>query len=345
MFNRIFVNMKRHFPATHVILPSSCEGRRAAFYLAVEEYVAEELPADSYFFTWQIGPTVVMGRNQVAHQEVNLDFCRKEGIDVIRRRSGGGAIFADERNIMTSLITEDSPVESLFQEYAEAVADTLRKLGAPALVSGRNDIIIKSKAEETGNKVCGNAFYKKANRCIAHGTMLYDTNPQLMEGALHPDINKLESKGVKSVRSRIGLLKDYLDFGVEELRKQLQNMLCDHSVSLTTEDVRHIEELEQRYYLPDYLYGTSNHADIIRKGRIEGVGTLEIRIQLNGSLIGNIELNGDYFAIGNAQTALNDTLFGIPYTPEAVSKAIYKNHPESFIRGLSARDLLTILNN
>ena len=114
-----------HFPACYVAFPEGYEFRRAAFYLAAEEYVARTLPEGNYLFTWRLRPTVVMGRNQVAHQEIDLDFCRQHGIDIIRRKSGGGAIFADERNIMVSLITGAGPVESLFAEYSRCVSDCL----------------------------------------------------------------------------------------------------------------------------------------------------------------------------------------------------------------------------
>lgn len=332
--------MKNHFPATFVQLPPETEGRRAAFYLAAEEYIADALPQGSYFFTWQISPTVVMGRNQVMHQEIDLDFCRHEGIDVIRRRSGGGAIFADERNIMTSLITEFCPVEPLFHEYAEAVAEALRSLGAPAQVSGRNDITL----EENGGKICGNAFYQKTDRCIAHGTMLYDTNPRLMEGALHPDLLKLKQKGVKSVRSRVGLLKDYLStIDVRTLREKLRTLLCDRTVALTDGDVRHIEQQEQRYYLPDYLYGSSAHADIIRRQRIEGCGTVELHISLSGSLILDVCLAGDYFCLGDADTAFRTTFTGLPFTPDRLTQAIRQHHPEQCIRGLTEEALIGLL--
>lgn len=327
-----------HFPSCYVELPPETEGRRAAFYLAAEEYVAEHLPQGSYFFTWQLGPTVVMGRNQVMHQEVDVDFCHREGIDIIRRRSGGGAIFADERNIMTSLITEACPVEPLFNEYATAVAQALQQVGAPAMVAGRNDIVL-----ENGAKVCGNAFYKKTGRCIAHGTMLFDTNPRLMEGALHPDISKLEQKGVKSVRSRVGLLKDYLTFDVGTLRMTLRALLTDRTIRLDDEDVRHIEHIEQRYYEPEYFYGSSIHSDQVRSRRIPGCGLLELHFQLSGSLISDVRLQGDYFDLGQAQAQFALTFKGKAFTPEGLHQAIREHHPERSIRGLSEENLVAIL--
>ena len=193
------------FPATFVELPPHCDGERAAFYLAVEEYVASHMPEGSYLFTWQLSPTVVMGRNQDAEAEIDLAFCKAEGIDVIRRKSGGGSIFADRGNIMTSLVTREGAVEELFHEYACNMAECLSRLGAEVEVSGRNDICMKG-----GGKICGNAFYHMAKRNIVHGTMLYDTDARMMRGALTPERAKLMSKGVKSVESRIALLKDAL---------------------------------------------------------------------------------------------------------------------------------------
>lgn len=331
---------KPHFPACFVELPPETEGRRAAFYLAAEEYIAEEFPADDYFFTWQLGPTVVFGRNQSIRQEVDLDFCRREGIDVIRRRSGGGAIFADRHNIMTSLVTETEAVEPLFKEYAEAVASALRQLGAPAVVSGRNDTVL-----EGGGKICGNAFYHKKNRCIAHGTMLYDTNTRLMEGALHPEASKLKEKGVKSVRSRVGLLKDFLPFGVDELRRQLPLLLCNRTIALTDADVQKIEKLEQRYYEPEYFYGNSAHADIVRSARIEGCGQIGLHFRLHGNTVEAVELTGDFFVLADAGKAFNACFAGRPFTHESLVKAISEHHPERSIRGLTVEGLIRILDN
>ena len=339
--------MSSHFPACFVELPPQCEGRRAAFYLAAEEYIAENLPEDSYFFTWQIGSTVVMGRNQVAQQEVNLDFCHRNGIDVCRRRSGGGAIFADERNIMTSLVTEGCAVEPLFQEYAEAVASALRKLGAPTEVSGRNDIVIRGEwnMENGERKICGNAFYHKINRNIAHGTMLYDTNPELMEGALHPEESKLEQRGVKSVRSRVGLLKDYLPFGVETLRQQLRLLLCNRSITLSAADVCEIERLEQRYYEEDFTLHaplSTLHSQISR--RIPGCGLVELYFTLHDGIIRDVQLTGDFFSLSDVQKAFKEALTGIPFTPEALTEAIRLHHPECSIRGLDETGIINLLS-
>ena len=330
--------MEQHFPACFVELPSHTEHRRAPFYLAAEEYIAQTLPVGNYLFSWQLGPTVVMGRNQVAHQEVDLDFCRREGIDVVRRKSGGGAIFADSRNIMWSLITGEGAVEPLFVEYAEEMARALNELGADVELSGRNDIVLRD-----GGKICGNAFYHLPNRNIVHGTMLYDTNPRLMQGALHPDVSKLQAKGVKSVRSRVALLKDHLTFGVDELRVRLRHLLCDRSIELDDRAVKEIEQIEQDYYDPTYLYGQSALSDVCREARIEGCGTLALHFALRGTLIERVTLAGDFFELGLAQETFNQTFAGKTFTPECLQQALLEHHSERTIRNLTTESLAKLL--
>lgn len=346
------------FPARHVLLPEGYDKRTCPFYLAVEEYVAQHCPAfdadgrpEAYFFTWRLPATVVMGRNQVAHQEVDLDFCRREGIDITRRKSGGGAVFADPDNLMLSLITPGADVESTFQTYAHAVSEALRTLGAPTTVSGRNDIVLDpltlpDGSQIPGGKVCGNAFYHLAERNIVHGTMLYDTNPRLMQGALHPDVSKLRSAGVKSVRSRVALLKDYIPIGPAQLRSSLIPLLTDRSVTLTPADIAVVEEMEKEYRTEEFLYGSSAATDVTLGGRVKGVGSLMLHFALKGSLVRNVTLTGDYFELaGRASEAFSHAFTGRRFTPEALTAAVEAHHPEKEIRNLTPEALVAILTN
>lgn len=319
------------FPACSIEIPPCGEQRGAAFYLAAEEFVARRLPPDNYLFTWQVAPTVVMGRNQVPHQEINLDFCHAEHIDICRRKSGGGCIFADGNNIMISLVTTEGSVEPIFASYAENVARVLNELGAGVEVSGRNDIVLTG-----GGKICGNAFYHLPDRNIVHGTMLYDTDFRLMNGALTPDAAKLKAAGVSSVRSRVSLLKDRLNIDVRTLRSELEARLCNRSIVLSEADVSAINAIEATYHEPSYLYGQSIRTGQLLTARIEGCGRIELRLALKGSLISDIFLAGDFFEEGSATLAFKEAFVGVAYTREQVREAIERHHPECHIRRLDA---------
>lgn len=330
------------FPATFVELPPHCEGQRAAFYLAAEEYVATHLPEGNYLFTWQLAPTVVMGRHQDAELEIDLAFCKAEGIDVIRRKSGGGSIFADQRNIMTSLVTREGAVEELFHEYALNVAACLNALGAEVEVSGRNDICMKG-----GGKICGNAFYHMAKRNIVHGTMLYDTDARKMRGALTPERAKLLSKGVKSVESRIALLKDALpeDIDVSKLRQSIREHLCKESVVLTEEDVNKIREIESGYYTPSFLWGKTRKTETSHQcqARINGCGTLAVEFETKDNVVVSVSLSGDYFELDDAGAMFNNAFIGCPFTKESLTNHAIEHSPNRVVRGLETAELCSLL--
>lgn len=326
------------FPACYVEMPASAESRRAAFYLAAEEYVAHVLPEDNYLFTWVLSPTVVMGRNQVANQEINLPFCKAEGIDIIRRKSGGGCIYADKGNIMTSLITGAGAVEPLFIEYAHSIAKGLKTLGVEVQVSGRNDITLAE-----GQKICGNAFYHLPKRNIVHGTMLYDTNERLMAGALTPEQPKLQAAGVKSVRSRIGLLKNKLSIDIETLRLEFRHMLCNRTIKLNEKDIREIEIIEDEYYDPEYLFGKVNRNDIICSQRFEGCGRVELHFTLKEGIIEKVMLCGDFFEQGHAENQFLQAFSGKPFTKDGIESIINAFHPEQFIRNLTDDNLWDLI--
>lgn len=330
------------FPATYIQFPPGYECRRAAFYLAAEEYVADHMPKGNYMLTWQIAPTVVMGRNQDARAEIDLPFCRTEGIDVIRRKSGGGSIYADLGNIMTSLITDNGAVEPIFAEYSSAMAQCLSSLGAEVEVSGRNDIRISG-----GGKICGNAFYHLANRNIVHGTMLYDTDARLMRGALTPERAKLQSKGVKSVESRISLLKDTLPgLGVGKLREHIRHYLSNITIQLSEADIHNIQDIEAGYYATEYLYGKDTALMGERHcsyGHIEGCGTVSLEFCTEEGTVTSVIVRGDYFEFVNANAIFNQAFFGCTFNEAALSEAAEKHKLHNCIRGLEHSSLCELI--
>ena len=186
----------------HVILPDSVR-RSLAFYLAMEEYVAREVE-DEAFFVWRVEPTVIFGRNQVLENEVNLEYCSEHGVDVVRRKSGGGCVYSDLGNIMVSYVSRRGDVSEVFDRYMTALTEALRALGVPAEKSGRNDIMLE------GRKISGNAFHQLPDRSIVHGTLLYSTDLEALTEAIRPPVEKLRRHGVESVRQRVLNLSEYI---------------------------------------------------------------------------------------------------------------------------------------
>ena len=230
----------------YVSLPDN-EVRRLSFYLALEEYVARRIDEPEAFFMWQVEPSVIFGRNQVAENEVNVPYCREHGIKMYRRKSGGGCVYADMDNVMLSYISDGDNVGFTFNKFVQMILLVLRKMGVEATGTSHNDIMIGDR------KVCGTAFYQLPGRSIVHSTMLYDTNMEHMLNAITPSAEKLQKKGIQSVRQRITLLKDHTSLSLEEVRTLIRQTLCDGELVLTATQMAEIEELEQTYLKEEFI--------------------------------------------------------------------------------------------
>ena len=225
--------------------------KRLVWYLALEEYAARHLATsdEGVFFTWVVGPTVIIGRHQVLAQEVNLSFCEANGIEVYRRKSGGGCVYADRGNLMMSYIVKSDHPEQVFNQFLDKIADALQILGLQAVKTEHNDILVN------GHKVSGNACYA-AESIIVHGTLLYDVDFNAMQQAITPSVEKMAKHGVQSVRQRVINLRPLLDESVptiETLSDHLAKALCSENKCLTDKDIAAIDNIEKEYLLPEFL--------------------------------------------------------------------------------------------
>ena len=230
----------------YITLPTS-EARCLSFYLAMEEFVARHFDEPDCFFLWQVEPSVIFGRNQVLENEVNVDYCRIHGIKLYRRKSGGGCVYADMDNLMWSFITSEENVNFAFNRFINMVLLVLRKLGIEATGTSHNDVMIGDR------KVCGTACYHLEGRSIVHSTMLYDTNMAHMVNAITPSREKLQKKGIESVRQRITLLKDYTSQSLDDVKTLIRETLCQDSRMLTPAEVATVETLEQTYLKEEFI--------------------------------------------------------------------------------------------
>ena len=320
----------------YVALPDN-EHRALPFYLAMEEYIARALPPADYFFMWQVQPTVIFGRNQLIDAEVDTAYCRANGIEMYRRKSGGGCVYADKSNIMFSYITPDANVNFTFNRYMLMVEHVLQKLGLDARTTGRNDILID------GKKVSGNAFYHLPNRSIVHGTMLYDTDLEKMVRSTTPSDEKLKSKGVESVRQHITTLNRYLSISIDEFMQFVRSNLCTQELVLSEADVEKIEAIAAEYTTPEFIYGNNPAYSIVTSKRIEGVGEFEARLEVKDGIIRKANLMGDFFVTGDIDAIILTPLHGVPYTPESVIAALAGAAVETAIMNLKKEQLITIL--
>ncbi len=307
------------------------------FYLAMEEYAARIISDDDIFFMWQVAPTVIFGRNQLIANEVNLDYCKSHNIQVYRRKSGGGCVYADFSNIMFSYITKSDNVTFTFSAYTTAVANMLRELGLNATAGGRNDILID------GLKVSGNAFYHLPGRSIVHGTMLYDTDMQNMLNAITPSTAKLQSKGVDSVKQHITTINRHSSISIEDFKHFVRTHLCDGEIALQDSDVAEINEITQTYLTPEFIYGNNPRCNLVKKKRIESVGEIEVSFVLNHNEIKEVNIAGDFFLIGNLDEGLISKLRGCNFAPDDVARAISGVNVAEIIHNLSNDDFVNLI--
>lgn len=223
----------------YVSLPEPEKKRGISFYLAMEEYLARTTDETDCFFMWQVDPTVIYGRHQVLENEVDMTYCQEQGIEVYRRKSGGGCVYADNDNLMLSFVTSEENVGFAFNRFVNMVLLVLRKLGVQATGTIHNDIMIGNR------KLCGTACYHVGRRSIVHSTLLYDTNMAHMLKAITPGPEKLQKKGIQSVRQRITLLKDYTPLTLEEVKALIRETLCDGELMLTENEVAAITQLKE----------------------------------------------------------------------------------------------------
>lgn len=227
------------------------ENKRLVYYLAAEEYLSEH-GSEEYFFVWRSRPTVIFGRHQVMQNEVNIPYCEAHGIEMYRRKSGGGCVYSDEGNLMLSYIVRSEHSQEVFARYLELVCQALRSLGLPAVSSSHNDVMVGER------KVSGNACHLTPGGTIVHGTLLLSSNIEVLQQAITPSAEKLAKHGVQSVRQRVATLSELGQTDVDAILQALFRSFCPddyEATTLTEEELYAIEAIEQEYLNPDFIEG------------------------------------------------------------------------------------------
>lgn len=317
----------------------------AAWNLAAEQYVFDALPRDrSYVMLWQNKSAVIVGKYQNTLAEINAAYVREHGVQVVRRLSGGGAVYHDLGNLNFSLITDADAVEKPdFSRFCRPVIRTLRALGVPAELNGRNDMTVD------GKKFSGNAQYRRQGRLLHHGTILFRSDLGAVSQALRVDAEKLSGKGVASVRSRVANLSDYLPPSIDLpafralLLREMLSETPGEELRFSEEDLRAIEAIRaERYGRWEWNYGLSPSAQMVKKRRIEGCGSVSVYLTAEGGCIRELRFCGDFFSSREPEL-LAERLRGVPLRGDALSDALADADPGLYLNGLDRETLIRLL--
>ncbi|BCB02955.1 lipoate--protein ligase [Bacillus sp. KH172YL63] len=291
--------------------------------LAIEEYALKNLDINESYLLFYINePSIIIGKNQNTIEEINTEYVDSEGLHVVRRLSGGGAVYHDLGNLNFSFITKDDG-ESFhnFKKFTEPVVTALHKLGVKAELSGRNDIIAE------GRKISGNAQFSTKGRMFSHGTLLFDSEMENVVSALRVKKDKIESKGIKSIRSRVANISEFLtkEMTIEEFRATLLDYIFDgndvEEYVLSEEDWKNIHELsEERYGNWDWNYGKSPKFNLQHSHRFP-IGSIDVRLEVNKGRIDSCKIFGDFFGVGNVEE-VEEKLTGIRYERKDIAEAL-----------------------
>lgn len=315
-----------------------------AWNLAVEEYVFDRLPKDRmYVMLWQNDHAIIIGKHQNTLAEINERYVKEQGIRVVRRLSGGGAVYHDMGNLNFTVIADAEGDALDFGRFCDIVIRALAQVGVKAERNGRNDMTIN------GKKFSGNAQYIRQGRVMHHGTILFDSNGTILANALQVDPSKIQAKGIKSVRSRVTNVRPCLpvDMTLPQFREVLLQSILQQfpgePYTLTEKDIAEISAMKkQRYETWDWNFGHSPACTVTKKQRIEGCGTVEAYIDMDKGCIHSISFRGDFFAAEDP-AALAEVLEGCPLEDTALTARLQNYDISRYFMGLNTVHLVQLL--
>ncbi len=293
--------------------------------LALEEYCIRNLPnGEDYILFYINQPSIIIGRNQNTLEEIDQDYIEKHDIKVVRRISGGGAVYHDFGNLNFSFMTDyDRTKLNNFKQFTAPIIKILNEMGVPAEMKGRNDIVVNDK------KISGNAQFSSVKRMFNHGTLLLDSDLSQVAKALTVKMTKIKSKGHKSARARVANISEFLDqpMTTEEFKEKiLKGIFAENpnfeKYNLTEKDWEGVYKLrEEKYGTWDWNYGKSPKFDLKREKKFPS-GIIDLRLNVKrGGDIESVKIYGDFFGKDPVED-IEKALTGIKYNKEAIIEAL-----------------------
>ncbi|MGM0107626.1 lipoate--protein ligase [Enterococcus sp. AZ172] len=319
--------------------------------LAIETFLLQEMPLEEPILLFYINePSIIIGRNQNTIEEINREYVEEHGIHVVRRLSGGGAVYHDFGNLNFSFIMPDDG--DSFRDFAKVtkpIIQALHELGiSGAELKGRNDLVID------GLKFSGNAMYATNGRMFAHGTIMFDSDIDEVINALKVKKEKIESKGIKSIRSRVTNIKPFLPEekqGMTTVEFREDILLKIFGVSsvedvktyeLTEKDWEKINQISEQYYRNwDWNYGKSPDFNFSRQKRFS-IGSIEVHLNVSEGIIEDVKIFGDFFGLGDIKD-VEQVLTGIKYDKATLQEAVETIDIKKYFGAIEVQDLLELL--
>ncbi|PFW73983.1 lipoate--protein ligase [Priestia aryabhattai] len=313
--------------------------------LAIEEYALKHLDINETYLLFYINePSIIIGKNQNTIEEINTKYVEDQHIHVVRRLSGGGAVYHDKGNLNFSFITKDDGNSfHNFKKFTEPVVEALKKLGVNAELSGRNDLMAE------GRKISGNAQFSTKGRMFSHGTLLFDSEIENVVSALKVKKDKIESKGIKSIRNRVANISEFLEqkVTVEEFREMLLRYIFEGEENiteykLTEKDWETIHQIsKERYQSWDWNYGKSPKFNLQHSHRFP-VGQIDVRLEVNKGKIDACTIYGDFFGVGDVQE-VQEKLTGVRYEKASIEQALEDIDIPHYFGNITKEELVELI--
>ena len=311
--------------------------------LALEEFLLRHVRTDEALLLFYINePSVIIGRNQNTLEEIDPGYVKDNHIHLVRRLSGGGAVYHDLGNLNFSFITQGQENLHKFARFTEPVIRVLQGLGVDAHLRGRSDIFAGEK------KISGNAQYASRGRMFSHGTLLFDTDIAKMLKAINPRQIKIESKAVQSVRSFVSNIRELLpvEMTIMELKLAILAGIFEQreapAYELSEEDWEQVRRIsEERYMTWEWNVGRSPRFNVQKSERL-AVGKVDARIDVEKGLIQNIKIYGDF--AGRREIAeLEARLIGVRYDADALTEAVQDIAVQPYFGGLTKEQFVELI--
>ena len=317
-----------------------------AINLAIEEYALKHLPMDDSYLLFYINrPSIIIGKHQNTIEEINLEYCKEKNIQVVRRLSGGGAVYHDLGNLNFSFITKDDGQSfHNFLKFTQPVIDALKHMGIDAELSGRNDLQVGER------KISGNAQFSTRGRMFSHGTLMFNLNLDDVQASLNANPEKFKSKSTKSVRSRVANILDLMDgeMTIEEFRAELLRYIFGMEASqvpqyhLTEQDWEKINQIsKERYQNWEWNFGESPESNVKNMKKFPA-GIIDLRMNIKEGRIQDIKIYGDFFGVGDVSD-LEDALRGKRYEETEVREALSSFDMKHYFGNVSLDDFVGLV--